>query len=87
MINFNKINIPAYTTKDIEQIIAEKITSIGDHPSIEVDLIAEKLGFDLIPLDGIKNISSTDAHLSLDKNEIAFDPDRGYLNDVFLQTL
>src|ERR1035437_1546684 len=75
MINFNKIIIPAYTNKDIERIISEKITSIGDHPPIEVDLIAEKLGFDLIPLHGIKNISSTDAYLSIDKNEIAFDPD------------
>jgi Zn-dependent peptidase ImmA (M78 family) len=75
MIDFNKIIIPSYTGKDIERLIADKIKSHRDYPPIDVDLIAEKLGFDLIPLHGLKNFSSTDAYLSSNKKEIAYDPD------------
>ena len=74
-MNFDNIKIPYYTNNQIAQIANNLLTSIGCTPPIEVDLLAEKKGFDLIPMPGLRNLSSTDAYLSHNKKEIAYDPD------------
>jgi Zn-dependent peptidase ImmA (M78 family) len=73
MIEFSKLKIPVYSSKEIEQIVEPLITSIGS-PPIEVELIAERKGFDLIPIEGLRNLSSTDAYLSTHLKQIAYDP-------------
>ena len=74
-MDFDNISLPNYTNNQIAQIANNLLTSIGKALPIEVDLIAEKNGFDLIPLSGLRNLSLTDAYLSHNKKEIAYDPD------------
>ena len=74
MVDFNKLAVPNYSTDEIKNKSQSLITSIGE-PPIEVDLIAEKLGFNLIPLQGLKYLSSTDSYLAYRCKEIVYDPD------------
>lgn len=75
MIDVEKLKIPSYSFKDIDAITQRILTSIGYKLPIDVELIAEKLyKLDLTPIEGIKNLSSTDAYLSCNQKEIAFDP-------------
>lgn len=74
-MDFDQIKIPNYSNNAIAQITGKLLTSIGNAPPIDVELIAEKNNFNLIPLPGLRKLSSTDAYLSHNNNEIAFDPD------------
>ncbi len=74
-MNFDNISIPYLSNNQIARIANNLLASIGNTPPIEVDLLAEKKGFELIPMAGLRNLSSTDAYLSHNKKEIAYDPD------------
>lgn len=75
MQKFENIPLPNYDSNSIRKIIENLPTSIGDEPPIDVELIAERLGFNLIPTASLRFLSSTDAYLSSRIKEIAFDPD------------
>ncbi|PIW98962.1 MAG: hypothetical protein COZ80_07875 [Ignavibacteria bacterium CG_4_8_14_3_um_filter_37_9] len=71
-----ELNIPEYTSDEISQKADETLSGYDSGWPIEVDLIVEKkYGLDLIPLNGLKYLSSTDAFLSGDLKEIDYDPD------------
>lgn len=82
MVDFTKLTVPNYSSDEIEKIAQPLITSIGEIP-IEVDLIAEKEGFNLIRLVGLKDLSSTDAYLAPHIKEIVFDPNISHVRIRF----
>jgi len=57
----------------IRDIVGELIAPYSDSPPVDVEYIAEKLGFSLVPISGLRELSSTDAYLSHRIKEIAYD--------------
>lgn len=74
MIDFSELNLPSYTPSDITEITLKLINSIGEFLPIDVDLIAEKHGLDLVPTPDLKFLSSTDAFYAPTLKQIAYDP-------------
>jgi Zn-dependent peptidase ImmA (M78 family) len=76
MIDFSSLQIPNYNNVDIKKFADNIIEEFGTELPIEIDLIIEKkFEIDLIPINGLKQISSTDAYLSRNLKEIGFDPE------------
>lgn len=77
MVDFTNISIPDFTPEAFDGIVARRLCQVNDQimPPIDVELIAERAGFDLIDIAGLKYISSTDAFLSHSERQIYFDPD------------
>lgn len=63
MAFINSNNIPKYSSSDYDRLTQGLLSSIGTALPIDVDLLVEKMGIDIFPCPGIKQISATDAFL------------------------
>jgi len=77
MIDFSSVTLPKFNPEDFDNKVAERLYEIKDQPipPVDVELIAERAGFNLIDIPGLKYISSTDAFLSTVEKSIYYDPD------------
>lgn len=76
MIDFESLQVPSFSNAEIRKSADDILEEFGVELPIEIDLIIEKkFNIDLIPINGLKQISSTDAYLSRNLKEIGFDPE------------